>query len=260
MPVFDSIPTGAPCWIDLSSGDLEACKPMYEAAFGWTFKDQGEEFGNYNIITIGDDVVGGAMQHNPEFMGPNPANAWTIYFAAEDVAAQLDLAVQHGGKITTPAMQVMDQGAMGEATDPVGDSFGFWQPAQLKGFDRWGEHGFPAWFELKTRDFDAASAFYSNLLGAELGMDEMGEGMRYHTLNINGESVAGIWDVTDVMPDDAPTGWNVYVFADDPDAAVEAVRQHGGTVFSELRDTPHGRIAAVADACGAAFTIVGGAS
>lgn len=204
MPKYDETIFGTPCWIDLTSTDLEGVKPFYAALFNWSFQDMGPDFGNYNIISVGEDVVGGSMQYNAEFMGPVPINAWSLYFATEDAEAAITKAVELGGKGYTPAMEVGDQGTMGEVTDPSGALLGFWQPNQRKGFDRWGEHGFPGWFELHTRDFDGASMFYPQLLGAELGTEPMEEGMRYSTLNINGQPSAGIWDIQGVLPEEVP--------------------------------------------------------
>lgn len=258
MPKFEKTVIGAPCWIDLTSTDLEAVKPFYKALFNWSFEDTGPEFGNYNIISIGEDTVGGSMQYNAEFMGPVPINAWSMYFATEDTEASITKAVELGGKGYTPAMQVGDQGTMGEVTDPSGALVGLWQPNQRKGFDRWGEHGFPGWFELHTRDFDAASTFYPALLGAELGTEPMGDGMRYATLNINGEPSAGIWDIKGVLPDETPSQWNVYLIVDDTDAALETATRNGGSVLMEPEDTTYGRMATIADPAGATFNIISG--
>ena len=248
---------GAPCWVDMTSADLAACKPFYSALFGWEFDEMGDEFGRYNIIRVGDDVLGGAMQHNPDFMGPDPFSLWSLYFSTGDVEATLARAAENGGSTTVPAMEIPTQGVMAEGTDSSGINFGLWQPKGLQGFAKFGEHGFPAWFELHTRNFANASAFYSNVLGADLGTNEMGEGMEYHTLDINGDPKAGIWNIDGVLPETSPEGWTIYFFADDPDATVAAAKEHGGTVLMEPEDTGYGRMATVADPAGAVFNIVG---
>lgn len=258
MPKHEETIMGTPCWVDLTSTDLEKTKPFYAALFGWNFDDTGPDFGHYNIISVGEDVVGGSMQYNADFMGPEPINTWSMYFATPDAIESVARAEGLGGATTTPPMQVGDQGTMAEATDPSGVAFGLWQPDQRKGFDKWGEHGFPGWFELHTREFDAASTFYSSLLGAELGSDEMSEDMRYHTLNVNGNPSAGIWDITGALPDEAPVGWNLYFIVDDTDVALATVRENGGTVLMEPEDTPHGRMSTVQDPAGAVFNIISG--
>lgn len=257
MPTYEHT-TGAPCWIDLTSADLAACKPFYTELFGWSYAEMGEEFGGYNIISVGDAVLGGAMQHNPEFMDPTPFSLWSLYFSVTDAEASMNKAVELGGKITTPPMEIPTQGTMAEGTDNGGVQFGVWQPAQLQGFAKFGEHGFPAWFELRTRDFANAGSFYSALLGAELGGDEMEEGMEYHTLNIGGEQKAGIWNIDGVFPDSEAGGWMIYFFTDNPDETVAKAKELGGTVVAELQDSPYGRLATLADPAGAKFIVVGG--
>lgn len=259
MPKYEETIFGSPCWIDLTSTDLDAVKPFYSSLFNWSFQDIGSDFGNYNIISVGDDVVGGAMQYNPEFMGPVPIDAWSLYFATEDVEASITQAVELGGKGYSAANEIGDQGTMGEVTDPSGALVGLWQPNQRRGFDRWGEHGFPGWFELHTRTFDVASEFYTKLFGAELGVEPMGEGMRYGTLNINGNPSAGIWDINGVLPEEVPTEWNIYLIVDDTDTALETVRQNGGSVLTEPEDTPHGRMSTIQDPAGATFNVISGA-
>lgn len=257
MPTADLPVYGAPCWIDITSGDLEAAKPVYNAVFGWDFTDQGEDFGHYHLVTIGADAIGGAMQFDSQFMSPDADNAWTVYFATGDVAASLERVTKLGGTVLSPAMVVGNQGSMGVAMDPAGFVFGLWQPDQRKGFDRWGEHGFPTWFELRTHDFQTTSDFYAELLGVELGQGEMVHEIRYHTLNIGGRPVAGIWDISTGFPPDFPKGWHVYFHVNDPDAAAATIRKMGGSVLSEPVDTPHGRQSTVTVPGGATFTVGG---
>lgn len=256
MPTYEHA-TGAPCWVDMTSADLDKVKPFYTALFGWQFAEMGPEFGNYNIISVGDDVLGGAMQHNSEFMGPDPFSMWSLYFSSDDAAATLKKAEENGGKVLVAPMEIPTQGFMAEGTDPSGVNFGIWQPTGLQGFAKFGEHGFPAWFELHTRDFANASTFYATVLGADLGSNEMSEGMEYHTLDIDGDQKAGIWNVEGVLPESSPSGWNIYFFSEDVDASLAAAREHGGTVIMEPEDTEYGRMATVADPAGAVFNING---
>ncbi len=259
MPKFEGPTFGAPCWVDLTVANLEAVKPFYHALLGWEFTDTGEEFGHYNLITVGEDVVAGAMQYAAEFMGPEEINAWSIYFATENAETALQTATEHGGQVASPAMQVGDQGTMAVAIDTGGAMYGLWQPDQRKGFDRWGEHGFPGWFELHTRNFDAAASFYPSVLSAELADEPMGDDARYSTLVINGQPQAGIFDATAMMPEGVPSHWSVYFIVDDTDVAVETARQHGGTVLGQPEDSPYGRFATVLDPSGAIFFVISGA-
>ena len=54
----DAFPAGAPCWIELSSSDVEASRAFYGALLGWTSDDPNPEFGGYvNFISFGENEV-----------------------------------------------------------------------------------------------------------------------------------------------------------------------------------------------------------
>ena len=105
-------------------------------------------------------------------------DGWTVYLAVPDIQATVDAVTAAGGQVFFEPMAIGDQGSMAIISDPSGAFVGLWQPAQRQGFERFGEHGAPAWFELLTRDFDAASAFYSAVLGVELAKREPGTPQR----------------------------------------------------------------------------------
>lgn len=258
MPKTENTVYGAPCWVDLTNTNLEGTKAFYNALFGWEFQDMGEDFGHYNIITVGPDRVGGAMQYSAEFMGPVEINAWSIYFAVADAEAALKSAVEHGGSVVAPPMQVADQGSNAVAVDSTGAVYGVWQPNQMRGFDRWGEHGFPGWFELQTRDFDASCAYYSTVLSAELGDEPMSDDMRYKTLNIGGMPYAGIFEATSHLPEGAPNCWTIYFIVDNTDAAIETALANGGQVVIPATDSPYGRMAGLTDPAGTYFFVIQG--
>ena len=258
MPKFEGPVPGAPCWVDLTVGNLEGVKPFYNALFGWEFADTGAEFGHYNIIAVGEDVVGGAMQYSAEYMGPDEINAWAIYFASENAEATLKAVTENGGSTVSSAMQVGDQGTMAVATDSTGATFGIWQPDVRRGFDRWGEHGFPGWFELHTRNYDAATGFYGAVTGAELASEDMGDEGRYATLNLNGEPVAGILDAAQFMPNGAPNFWALYFIVKDTDATIATANGNGGSLLWGPQDSPHGRAAMLQDPSGASFFVISG--
>lgn len=258
MPKFQGPINGAPCWVDLTSGDLEGVKPFYTALFGWEYDERGEEYGGYNLISINGETVGGAMQFNAEFMGPNEINAWAVYFATDDAEKSLKLAQENGGQMVTPAMQVGDEGTMATAIDNGGAMYGLWQPANRKGFDKWGEHGFPGWFELHTRDFDKVKTYYEAVLELETKDMDMEGGPSYATIEANGESQAGIFDSTTSLPDGASSFWAVYFIVDDTDVAVNKAKELGGTVMVEPTDSPFGRMSLLQDPKGTFFFVISG--
>jgi predicted enzyme related to lactoylglutathione lyase len=149
-------------------------------------------------------------------------------------------------------MGVGDMGTMGVVADPGGAAIGVWQPDQFPGITQVGEAGLPSWFELHTRDYDAAVAFYRDVFGwtVEVAADQ--PGFRYSMLNHDGNQLTGIMDASDFGPE-APMGWHIYFWVDDADAALARVVELGGSVIAPAEDTPYGRLATAADPNGAVF-------
>lgn len=257
MPNLTKAIHGAPCWIDLTTRGLDQAKEFYGELFGWSFSDMGPEFGGYNIVSKDGADIGGAMEFNADFMPADTPDSWGVYFSVEDINATLEKMKADGATPIMEPMTVETQGTNVFVIDPTGAGVGLWQPMDRIGFDRWGEPGFPAWFELHTRDFDTATQFYTSTLGVQAGANEMGEGMRYHTLDVDGEAHAGIWDVNGVLPDEVPGGWNVYINVADVDATLEKTRKLGGTVSMEPEDTEYGRMAVIQDPNGVALSVIG---
>jgi uncharacterized protein len=41
VPIRDDAPLGAPCWIDLTTSDVDRAQDFYGMVFGWTFESAG---------------------------------------------------------------------------------------------------------------------------------------------------------------------------------------------------------------------------
>lgn len=148
-----------------------------------------------------------------------------------------------------------DQGVMGFFSDPGGAMIGVWQPGEHKGSRLVGEPGAPAYHELHTRDYDAAVSFYRNIFGWDVQVMSDADDFRYTNLMSGGEPLAGIMDVTGMLPEEVPAHWKVYFSVHDIDEALTQVSELGGTVVRSVDETPFGRIAQVADPTGAMFSL-----
>lgn len=123
-------------------------------------------------------------------------------------------------------------------------------------------HGTPIWYELASRDADAASAFYAAVIGWRIEGRPPGP-MDYRMISAEGDdNVGGLAGLSDATPPAAATpGWRFYVGVDDVDATAEAIVAAGGSVAIAPFDLPDvGRLALVADPGGAAFFVMRGAS
>jgi uncharacterized protein len=254
MPSRDSAPIGSPCWADLFTSDVEGSRQFYGELFGWRAEAPSPEFGGYFMFTRNGVPVAGGMGD----MGDIKAtNSWSIYLATDDIAKTLEVAEAEGAQIISAAMPVADLGIQAVLNDPTGAHLGAWQPGTFPGFTVLNEHGTPRWFELHTRDFDKAVAFYRTTFRWETQNVGDGADFRYTVMrNPSGEGeLAGIMDAKGFLPEGVPAYWSVYWHVDDPSATVAKVKALGGSVVSDVEDTPYGLVATVKDPAGAEFKL-----
>ncbi len=252
-------PDGAPCWTDLWTSDVEGSKRFYGELFGWEADEPNPEFGGYFTFRRDGVWIAGAMgdMGAPGSDFYMPANdTWKIYLATPDLAASVAVVADAGGTVINPPMAVGDLGSMTVLEDPVGATVGLWQANTHQGFLVLDEPAAPGWFELHTRSHAAAVTFYAAITGLRTQLVSDTDEFRYTTLHLaSGDQVAGIMDATSWLPGDAPAYWTTYWTVDDADAATGTVTRLGGTVIAPAEDTPYGRIATVADPCGATFRL-----
>ncbi len=117
-------------------------------------------------------------------------------------------------------------------------------------------HGEFCWLELGTRDVPGSKAFYKAVAGIEHRDDPMpGEGdEKYTTLMSDGKQIGGCYAMVGDHFEGVPPHWLAYIYVDDVDAAVEAVKAGGGTVAADVMDIPGiCRMAVAQDPQGATF-------
>ncbi len=243
---------GTPCWVDLSSSDMDASKAFYNGLFGWSAEVGGEEFGGYVTYSLDGYTVAGQAPKAEGVPGPD---FWTTYIASADTEATVQAAKAAGGDVFMPTMAVGDVGTMAILVDPAGAAFGVWQAGQHTGFGRYNEPGSVTWDEHHSKDFAASTAFYEQVFG--WGMDKMSDTdeFRYYTGQVDGESVAGLSDSHSYLPPEVPSHWAVYFSVDSVDDAVAKAVELGGSVVRAAEDTPFGRMADLTDSTGAMFKL-----
>lgn len=154
-------------------------------------------------------------------------------------------------------MDVADLGSSAVITDPGGARIGLWQAKTFAGFGVQAEADAPGWFELHTRDYDTAVAFYRDVFGWDVYTASDAPQFRYTTLGGEDQARAGIMDATGMLPDAVAARWSVYFGTDDTDATLARITGLGGSVVMPAEDTPHGRLAGVTDPSGVEFKLVG---
>jgi predicted enzyme related to lactoylglutathione lyase len=246
---------GTPCWADVSLPDLAAGQRFYGELFGWTFQDQGEEFGNY-AMAAKDGRSAAALMGKAD---PAMPTAWSVYFASDDAAKTAAAIRQAGGQVVFGPDAVGDVGVMLGATDPGGSFFGVWQGGRHAGFDVVNEPGAFCWTENHTRDADAVDPFYEAVFGYQGQQIGDGTGFDYKVWSLPGDpgaQVAGRMLRGDDVPAGVPSAFQVYFVVADCDDAAATVRRLGGQVVMEPQDSPFGRMAIVADDQGAHFAVI----
>ena len=254
MPTVDTIPTGAPCWVDLFTSDPDKSVAFYSQLLGWSHEDAGEEFGHYINFSRGAARVAGAMRNDG---GSGQPDAWSVYLLVADAEKALATAEAGGGQVVVPAMAVGDIGVMGMVVDPSGAAIGIWQAKEHPGFGVLAEPGAPGWFELHTKDFGKAIAFYRDVFGWDVHSESDTDEFRYSTLGTGEDARAGVMDASGYLPADAPSFWTVYFAVDDVDAKVAQAVQLGASVVEEATDTPYGRLVGLRDVTGAYVKLAG---
>jgi predicted enzyme related to lactoylglutathione lyase len=112
-------------------------------------------------------------------------------------------------------------------------------------------HGNFHWNELNTNDVEAAKRFYGSAIGWTFESMQIPAGT-YWVARIDGKPVAGIMDMTGIVPPGVPPHWLSYLELDDLEARLRVAEANGGKILRAPFDVEGvGRIAIIADPAGA---------
>jgi uncharacterized protein len=245
---------GTPCWVDLGTPDIEGAAGFYGGLFGWSIpeSENAEQTGGYRQALLRGKPVAGVMPLMQEGQPP----AWSTYVSVADADATAAKVRDAGGTVMAEPMDVMELGRMAVFADPTGAVFGIWQPGSFIGAELVNEANAIAWNELNTRDTAGAKEFYSAVFGWTYEDMEVENVGTYTGLQVDGNSVGGMLDITGRLPDEVPANWLTYFAVDDTDATVAKLRELGGSVNMEPLDIVAGRFAVVSDPFGAVFAVI----
>jgi predicted enzyme related to lactoylglutathione lyase len=242
---------GTPCWVDLSSPEVDASKAFYGALFGWTAQTGPPEAGGYVLFEIDGVPVAGLGP----IMNEGQPTAWTTYVSVDDADKAVATAQAAGATVLMESMDVLDVGRMAIFADPTGAVIAVWQPRNHIGAGLVNEPNTLCWNELATRDIEGAKAFYGALFGWQGDTSEM-EGMTYTEWKLNDRTIGGMLEMGANFPPQVPPHWLAYFATDDCDATVAKATGLGASVMMPATDIPPGRFAVLADPQGAAFAVI----
>lgn len=256
MEAVHRVTPGEICWTDMAASDLDAQTTFYEALFGWTHKDMPTDVGPiYRLFMLHGLVVAGVSQMSPDLERAGVPTMWNLYIAIADVDEVAARAVELGGRVVMPAMDVMDQGRMLGIADPTGGAVFFWQAGVHKGAEVFGAPGSLVWADLSTTDPEQAAAFFADLLGWTVEA-MTGAEMPYWQVSVAGTPEAGIMPMPPGVPEGVPPNWLPYFAVADVRSAVERAVALGGTVEAPPMEAAGVTFAVLSDPAGGTFSIM----
>jgi uncharacterized protein len=245
--VTENQPDGTPTWIDLGVPDLERAMAFYGALFGWDFEVGPPERMRYTHCLLGGRRVA-ALAENPDPQAG--AFWWSVYLATGDCDATAERVTDAGGTVVVAPMDVLDQGRMAIAKDPVGGQFGLWQGRAHLGCEVVNEPGSLLRNDLVTADPEPARAFYAAVFDFTLdGNPDLPDVDFTFLRRPDGHEIGGVMGVPGV-----PSSWTTLFEVADTDAAVARAAEAGGSPGTP-EDFVYGRIATITDPFGAEFTV-----
>jgi predicted enzyme related to lactoylglutathione lyase len=242
-----------PAWVDLSSSDAQGSRDFYSKLFGWRVDvNPDPQYGGYALAKIGDKDVAGIGPAQ----SPGAPTAWSFYIGTDDVDDLAKRVQAAGGSVAAPPFDVGDQGRMAVFQDPSGAFISAWQGTRMGGFQTQAPNTF-GWAELNARGVDKALPFYTTVFGWTTKRSEMGDGQPPYTeFQLDGQSIAGAWEMSPMVPAEVPSYWQVYFTVDDVDGAYRKALDAGAREMLSPQDFPGGRFAIVSDPQGASFGLL----
>lgn len=118
-----------PVHFEIFADDMDRAQRFYETVFGWSVTPA---LPDYRLVTTGEHGPGinGAIlpRRGPRGDDATPVTAWTCTVEVDDLDVYLQAALDAGGALALPRMDVPGVGAVAYAKDTEGNVFGMLQP------------------------------------------------------------------------------------------------------------------------------------
>ncbi len=251
-------PHGSHIWYELLTTDAERAKDFYETVVaGWRVGEASPQHDGYREINLtSGGHAGGMMQLNEHMIAGGAKPVWLGYIGVEDVDATVADVQSRGGKVHLPAFDIPGIGRIAMVADPQGNPFYVMRGSIEEASDAFSPEapGHVSWNELTTPDPAAARQFYGELFGWTsddfMPMGELGE---YRFFAHHGTMIGAVSPCVE-----GPAGWRYYIRVPSIAAAVQAVKDRGGSVSMGPHEVPGGdHIIIGTDPLGAEFALVG---
>ncbi|GGJ26433.1 VOC family protein [Streptomyces brasiliensis] len=223
---------GSPCWVSLTSRDLQTTEDFYTAVLGWRWRSV--KLGDHFRIALANSVpVAGVAAVAAMWQ---MAVAWTPYFAVPDADEAVSRARERGGTTAVGPLS-FPPGRAALLADRDGATFGIWEGELVGNWEAW-RRAAPTFISLHTRDAFDAALFYGEILDWASGVQGCCE-VEYEggevVLRSQGDIVARIDSgAVESAPDPSVRPhWQVHFAVTDVEACARASEKHGGSVLRE---------------------------
>ena len=262
MDATRTYPHGAPCWVDVEQGDVDAGARFYGELFGWTFED----------VAGGACLIASLDGANVAGIERGDAAAWSTYVAVDDADTTTRAARDAGAAVEGEPADAGPGGREARIADLTGARLRLWQARARPGAQVVNAAGSWNFSDLHTSDPAAARAFYAPLFGWEF--DDLGfatlirrPGYGDHLEATVDPAIRRRQAAVSAPPgfEDAiawlapaaagePDHWHVTFSVADRDDAAAAAERLGATIVASA-DTNWTRTALVRDPQGAELTL-----
>ncbi|MBV9265422.1 MAG: VOC family protein [Acidobacteriaceae bacterium] len=245
-------------WYELHTPRAKPAEAFYRPVLGWGAQDGGVPNHPYTLVTIGGIPIGGLLEKPATSFARGEKAHWVGYIGVGNVDEFSKRVQQAGGVVHRAAEDIPSVGRFAVVADPQGAMFVLFQPRdtrQQAQFPKPGTPGSAAWHDLAAVDWQSEFAFYSDLFGwSKSDALDMGPAGTYQIFSAGSEPIGGMMNRMDASQ---TPGWLFYFNVDDINAAIDRVKQHGGTIVHGPSVVPGGQqIAHCLDTQGAIFGIV----
>jgi predicted enzyme related to lactoylglutathione lyase len=259
MSVSASAAHGRFLWYELMTSDVAGARAFYGAVIGWgqsSMPSAAMAGGQYDMFTNAAGMVAGVV-NAAEFSGGDTPPYWLAYFGTADTDATVARAVDLGGAVIAPPMDIPGIGRFAILADPLGAVFALLTPSgdEMPPVDTHAPGAF-SWHEVYTTDLERAWAFYTDLFGwVKTGSMDMGPMGEYRMYGLTADKSMGGFSHTP-PGDPSPPHWVYYVTVSDIAASLEQVKAGGGRVLMGPMEVPgNDTIAICMDPQGAVFAV-----
>jgi hypothetical protein len=246
-------------WYELHTPDAAAAEAFYKPVLGWGTQDAGLPDRKYVLVNVGDVPVGGLLQKPAAAFASGEKPHWIGYIGVNDLANACQRVQEAGGVLHRSPEAIPGVGTFAVVADPEGAVFVLFQaPDGITRPERPQPctPGMPVWHELAASDSESDFRFYAGLFGwTKVDAIDMGPSGVYQMFAAGGGPIGGMMRPMNAAQS---ASWLFYFHVEQIEAAMDRVKQHGGTVVHGPSPVPGGaHIAHCLDTRGAIFGIVG---